>query len=250
MTMADVTIITYPLTDLRVTNGTNTITVGNGITDTGSEYEFTCGSGNPLPCGTLTFSAKGYEDLTFNCYTDYSWHLALRKKAENLYAWSENIGNAYAWTVGSDVYYTESATPSVGDIIYNSNKQDSGKTISAVGDGYIEWTDSVDGILKGYARTRFGESPYIVYTIYDSDGTTVLGTYPSQKDNPIDYNVSVSPGQIIDCQLFDADLLWIDISTQDTHGITYEILESDWNKRKIRILTVDNNWQYSCIITY
>ena len=70
--------------------------------------------------------------------------------------------NWYAWTVDNTVYYTTSATPNVGDVIYDSNMQDSGKTVSAVGTGTISWADPIT--LSVIQQTPSGtKSAYFPY---------------------------------------------------------------------------------------
>lgn len=62
----------------------------------------------------------------------------------------------YAWVVDNITYYTKSATPAVGDTIYNEAKEDTGKTISAVGDGYIEYNETVVYSIKAMNGNTYG----------------------------------------------------------------------------------------------
>lgn len=111
VTSSTVKIYPYPLTNLSVTDGTTTVTVGNGITDNGSYYNLECGTvGGVLPCITLTFSADNWVSFTHNCYTD-TVHTVTFNKPSHLYAWD------YEGTI----IYTDSPTPSNGAYYYNNN---------------------------------------------------------------------------------------------------------------------------------
>lgn len=97
--------------------------------------------------------------------------------------------NWYAWTVNGTVYYTLSATPSVGDTVYDSNKQDTGKTISAVGSGTITFSSGGDNLyawtITDASLLRYPTWATTFYTktvpasttdteVYKSDGTSQM----------------------------------------------------------------------------
>ena len=113
-TSSTVYITPYPLTNLSVTDGVSTITVGDGITDTGSSYTFTCGSAETLPCTTLTFSADDWVSFAFDCYTD-TVHNVTFEKPTYLYGWvieneaSVEDGNGNSVTI----MYTATESPEV-----------------------------------------------------------------------------------------------------------------------------------------
>ena len=114
----------------------------------------------------------------------------------------------YAWVSNGTTYFTQSATPSVGDTIYDNNKQDTGKTISAIESGTISYNDGNDNL---YAWTDVGDSnPKTIYTLttspttsetlYKDDGTTLniwelIGTAGSSMGNGS--NISSASSSVI-----------------------------------------------------
>lgn len=120
-----VNVYPYPLTNLSVTDGTSTITVGDGITDSGSYYTFDCGTGETLPTSVLTFSADDWVSFDYECYTD-TVHTVSFTKPEFLYAYTDPNPVVdtplYAWTsveVGETIY-TRSNEPDTSSVIVNN----------------------------------------------------------------------------------------------------------------------------------
>lgn len=113
-THAVVKVYPYPLTNLSVTDGTSTITIGNGITDSGSYYSFDIGTGYTLGCTDLTFSTDNYLSFEIYCGTDTVHEITMVK---TMYAWGIQSGG----TITGPYVYTFSETPTSGDKVFEYN---------------------------------------------------------------------------------------------------------------------------------
>lgn len=107
---AEVLVQPKTITNLKVSNGTNTYPVEElddyALTNDG--YSFFIGTVQKLNTGNLTFTADHCQTQTQNCYTD-TVHTIVMEPAQG-------YKKMYAWDNGN--WYTESATPSVGDDVY------------------------------------------------------------------------------------------------------------------------------------
>lgn len=208
-THAVVKVYPYPLTNLSVTDGTSTITIGNGITDSGSYYSFDIGTGYTLGCTDLTFSTDNYLSFEIYCGTDTVHEITMVK---TMYAWGIQSGG----TITGPYVYTFSETPTSGDKVfeYNNNvfeeygtvytfsnnvlgfrywagKSDnyyraSSQDIITFPENLYAWTDSSVTGTQLYAWT-YGDNCATFWTdtptpttssnIYDEDGTDLTSTY-------------------------------------------------------------------------
>lgn len=110
--IAEVVVQPKTITNLKVSDGTNTYPVEElnyySLSTTGHYFEI--GTGSKLDVGNLTFTADNCQTQTYNCYSDTSHTIVMEP--------APGYKKMYAWALGGMTYYTNSATPNVGDELY------------------------------------------------------------------------------------------------------------------------------------
>lgn len=156
-THAVVKVYPYPLTNLSVTDGTSTITIGNGITDSGSYYSFDIGTGYTLGCTDLTFSTDNYLSFEIYCGTDTVHEITMVK---TMYAWGIQSGG----TITGPYVYTFSETPTSGDKVfeYNNNVFEEYGTVYTFSNnvlGFRYWAGKSDDYYRASSEDVSVEEP-------------------------------------------------------------------------------------------
>ena len=170
-THAVVKIYPYPLTNLSVTDGTTTITIGNGITDSGSYYSFDIGTGYTLGCTDLTFSADNYLSFEVYCGTDTVHEITMIK---TMYAW----GIESSGSITGPYVYTFSETPTSGDKVfeYNNNIFEEYGTVYTFSNnvlGFRYWAGKSDDYYRASSQDIIISKPSNLYAWTDSSASGI-----------------------------------------------------------------------------